>query len=53
MKVPYGWLSEYCDPGLEPEEAAELLSMRAVEVERVSRIAAISRRLRSEDGEDQ
>jgi phenylalanyl-tRNA synthetase beta chain len=38
MKVPWSWLAEYCDPGLEPEEVAELLSMRAVEVERVSRI---------------
>jgi phenylalanyl-tRNA synthetase beta chain len=38
VKVPFGWLTEYCDPGLSPEEVAELLSMRAVEVERVSRI---------------
>jgi phenylalanyl-tRNA synthetase beta chain len=38
VKVPFGWLTEYCDSGLSPEEVAELLSMRAVEVERVSRI---------------
>jgi phenylalanyl-tRNA synthetase beta chain len=38
VKVPFSWLTEYCDPGLEPAEVAELLSMRAVEVERVSRL---------------
>jgi phenylalanyl-tRNA synthetase beta chain len=38
MKVPYSWLREYCDPGLSAEELAELLSMRAVEVERVSTV---------------
>ncbi len=42
MKVPFSWLREYCDPGLEPEELAELLSMRAVEVERVRRIGVPS-----------
>ena len=42
MRVPLGWLCEYCDPGLGPEEIAELLSMRAVEVERVSRIGVPS-----------
>jgi phenylalanyl-tRNA synthetase beta chain len=42
MKVPFSWLTEYCDPGLEPEEVAELLSMRAVEVERVSRVGVPS-----------
>ena len=45
MKVPFGWLTEYCDPGLEPEQVAELLSMRAVETDRVSRIG-----VRSADG---
>ena len=29
------WLREYCDPGVGGEELADLLSMRAVEVERV------------------
>jgi phenylalanyl-tRNA synthetase beta chain len=38
MRVPFSWLAEYCDPGLEPGEVAELLSMRAVEVERISRL---------------
>jgi phenylalanyl-tRNA synthetase beta chain len=38
MRVPFSWLTEYCDPGLGPDEVAELLSMRAVEVERVSRV---------------
>ena len=42
MKVPFGWLTEYCDPGLDPEEVAELLSMRAIEVERVRRIGVPS-----------
>ena len=42
MKVPYSWLTEYADPGLDPEQAAGLLSMRAVEVERVARIGVAS-----------
>ena len=36
MRVPFSWLKEYCDPGLSAEEVAELLSLRAVEVERLS-----------------
>src|SRR5204863_10153134 len=36
MRVPYAWLREYCDPGLPVAEVAELLSLKAVEVERVS-----------------
>ena len=32
------WLREYCDPGLSAAEIADLLSMRAVEVERVSTV---------------
>jgi phenylalanyl-tRNA synthetase beta chain len=35
MRVPLPWLREYCDPGLSAEEIADLLSMKAVEVERV------------------
>jgi phenylalanyl-tRNA synthetase beta chain len=42
MRVPFSWLTEYCDPGLSPEEIADLLSMRAVEVERLARIGAPS-----------
>src|SRR3954451_17110170 len=42
MKVPFSWLCEYCDPGLPAEAVAELLSTRAVEVERVSSVGAPS-----------
>ena len=42
MKVPFSWLREYCDPGLPAEGVAELLSMKAVEVERVSQFGAPS-----------
>ena len=42
MRVPFSWLREYCDPGISAEEVAELLSMRAVEVERVSRLGVPS-----------
>ncbi|MDQ2675821.1 MAG: phenylalanine--tRNA ligase subunit beta, partial [Actinomycetota bacterium] len=38
MKVPTSWLREYCDPGIPAAELAELLSMRAVEVERVTTV---------------
>ena len=42
MRVPFSWLREYCDPGLSAGEVAELLSMRAVEVERTERIGVPS-----------
>jgi phenylalanyl-tRNA synthetase beta chain len=42
MKVPFSWLREYCDPGLPAEAVAELMSTRAVEVERVSEFGAPS-----------
>lgn len=35
MKVPYSWMAEYCDPGLDPEVLAEKLAMTGTEVERV------------------
>jgi phenylalanyl-tRNA synthetase beta chain len=35
MRIPYGWMAEYCDPGLEPEVLAEKLAMTGTEVERV------------------
>ncbi len=35
MRVPYGWMAEYCDPGLEPDVLAEKLAMTGTEVERV------------------
>jgi phenylalanyl-tRNA synthetase beta chain len=38
VKVPFSWLSEYCDPGLPASAVGELLSTRAVEVERVSAV---------------
>jgi phenylalanyl-tRNA synthetase beta chain len=38
LKVPFSWLREYCDPGLSAEEVADLLSIRAVEVERVGTV---------------
>lgn len=36
MKVPYSWMAEYCDPGLEPGVLAERLAMTGTEVERVA-----------------
>jgi phenylalanyl-tRNA synthetase beta chain len=38
MRVPYSWLREYCDPGLEVGELAERLAMTGTEVERVGRV---------------
>jgi phenylalanyl-tRNA synthetase beta chain len=38
MKVPYSWLREYCDPGIEPGELAERLAMTGTEVERVGAV---------------
>jgi phenylalanyl-tRNA synthetase beta chain len=35
MRVPYSWLREYCDPGLDARELAERLAMTGTEVERV------------------
>jgi phenylalanyl-tRNA synthetase beta chain len=37
MKVPYSWMADYCDPGLEPGVLAERLAMTGTEVERVAR----------------
>jgi phenylalanyl-tRNA synthetase beta chain len=42
VKVPFSWLREYCDAGLEAGEVAALLAAKAVEVERVSYIGAPS-----------
>ncbi len=42
MKVPFSWLKEYCDPGLETGEVAALLAAKAVEVERVTHVGAPS-----------
>ncbi|MDX6609604.1 MAG: phenylalanyl-tRNA synthetase beta chain [Solirubrobacterales bacterium] len=38
MRVPYSWLREYCDPGIEPGQLAERLAMTGTEVERVGAI---------------
>jgi phenylalanyl-tRNA synthetase beta chain len=38
MKVPYSWLREYCDPGVEPAALAERLAMTGTEVERVGTV---------------
>ena len=38
MKVPYSWLREYCDPGVEPGQLAKRLAMTGTEVERVGTV---------------
>jgi phenylalanyl-tRNA synthetase beta chain len=38
MKIPYSWLREYCDPGVEVAEIAERLVMTGTEVERVGSV---------------
>jgi phenylalanyl-tRNA synthetase beta chain len=38
MRVPYSWLREYCDPGIEPAELADRLVMTGTEVERLDRV---------------
>ncbi|HEY5707797.1 MAG TPA: phenylalanine--tRNA ligase subunit beta [Solirubrobacterales bacterium] len=38
MRVPYSWLKEYCDPGVEPGTLAERLAMTGTEVERVGTV---------------
>jgi phenylalanyl-tRNA synthetase beta chain len=38
VRVPYSWVTEYCDPGLSPEPLAELLALRTTEVERISHV---------------
>ena len=42
MRVPLSWLREYVDPGLDVGELADLLSMRAVDVDRVTRVGVPS-----------
>ena len=37
MRVPVGWLREYCDPGLPAEEIADALTMAGDKVERLHR----------------
>jgi len=38
MRVPYGWLSEYCDPEMEPAKLADRLVMTGTEVERLDQV---------------
>jgi len=38
MKVPYSWLREYCDPGMDPEALADRLVMTGTEVERLDTV---------------
>ncbi len=38
MRVPFSWLREYCDPGLEAGVLAERLAMTGTEVERVGSV---------------
>ncbi|HKB51949.1 MAG TPA: phenylalanine--tRNA ligase subunit beta, partial [Solirubrobacterales bacterium] len=38
MRVPYSWLREYCDPGIDARELAERLAMTGTEVERVGAV---------------
>ncbi len=38
MRVPYSWLREHCDPGVEPAQLAERLAMTGTEVERVGTV---------------
>ena len=42
MRVPYSWLREYCDPGIDAGELAERLAMTGTEVERVATIGPAS-----------
>jgi phenylalanyl-tRNA synthetase beta chain len=38
VRVPYSWLREYCDPGIEPVALADRLVMTGTEVERLETI---------------
>jgi phenylalanyl-tRNA synthetase beta chain len=38
MRVPYTWLREYCDPGMDPAALADRLVMTGTEVERLETI---------------
>jgi phenylalanyl-tRNA synthetase beta chain len=38
MRVPYTWLREYCDPGMDPAALADRLVMTGTEVERLDTI---------------
>ena len=38
MRVPVGWLQEYCDPGLGVDELATALALSGTEVERIASV---------------
>jgi phenylalanyl-tRNA synthetase beta chain len=38
MRVPYSWMREYCDPGMDPAALADRLVMTGTEVERLDTI---------------
>jgi phenylalanyl-tRNA synthetase beta chain len=38
VRVPYSWLREYCDPGIDPEQLADRLVMTGTEVERLDQV---------------
>jgi len=42
MRVPYSWLREYCDPGMDPAALADRLVMTGTEVERIETIGPSS-----------
>jgi phenylalanyl-tRNA synthetase beta chain len=42
MRVPYSWLREYCDPGMDPAALADRLVMTGTEVERVEAVGPSS-----------
>ncbi|HYH54360.1 MAG TPA: phenylalanine--tRNA ligase subunit beta [Solirubrobacterales bacterium] len=42
MRVPYSWLREYCDPGLDPAELSDRLVMTGTEVERLETVGPSS-----------
>ena len=42
MRVPYGWLREYCDPGMDPAALADRLVMTGTEVERLDTVGPSS-----------
>jgi phenylalanyl-tRNA synthetase beta chain len=42
VRVPYSWVTEYCDPGLSARELAERLALRTTEVERISHVGTPS-----------
>ncbi|HEX6782676.1 MAG TPA: phenylalanine--tRNA ligase subunit beta [Solirubrobacterales bacterium] len=38
MRIPYSWLREYCDPGMDPAALADRLVMTGTEVERLDAV---------------